>query len=1036
MASNTKATLVKQFNIHFDGPVDAVPKEGWPTTRQAIVEHIQKLGKQEYHQYQESISYDVLHRPWREQVRRRATRTVELAKSCLNGRKNEAGWRFSVEAEVMARLSIEVACLQCRGRLWRSEQEVEPSSWDEEVARKLGERQQNREPCVCDANEPLMGAREAGINRIFDDRLDEGIMLPPEVTSKFAKREERPDRVYGLRATSRLQRLLQSADKRGGSLGDGIKGSPFREGGEPNLFPFLLIEAKSAKGTDSFGDIEVQTSFSIRELLNVQENLRAAADEDPNWDAGPLVWFFSYKGERWRVSMAYTEVNGPEKYYRVVELWRGEVDLPDKALQLLLIVDYVFDWARDVYREAIIQSLRKLVVSDTRSLAYDSDIYSMADRLQFWSSVEGFHDQVSSAEPETSVQDALRLFDTRKGAIRDIRYIQSRLVGVHLTQDNVEYFFNSTDTQKESRTLARSLLNLMVESWRVKPEALDSVELRWTGRDRERVELSQENKKYLVVATVSAYLTIDWEQTRELSYIAVEDTAMEVLLKHAGVKLREDHVLSDFPFVDTDTFERHFISLLHQSPRDNLMAAMARVCLSTGVISTNRAEYKDAFSVTSIEKSDVGVTYRLDAVMKPDSLAGVREFVQTLHDQYKIGRNEPVCPFLRVSSVLDELGLPEDSPPRRRTGRWKELSWFIRPPDVPETVGVKVLFAVSSNSIAGPSFPRLCLFVVDPAGIRVNGSQFQDLMQSEPGWHFRVKRFDRRKGWSNGWNFDFEKLVTRNQNILPMLTEFVRALQALELRPSPDEEIARKDAIKKTWGPKKPNTQWDILTADGLEFMLDAYKSTTTGSYSDLTASRGWQNPRGMREVRREDTPRRRLGSTPQWQQREGSQRQQSIVADIIQMPPPARDLKGKQREVIPSAGQPSRPRSAEAGDGTRGLDPVGISSSESIAHNREEVLTGSPMLFDTMAGVASGLEKFKERAHQLEENLLTADSGSDASSAELGHHGKRVDAGSSSRTQKRHRSGPIEVIDLTGLDEVYEKRASKLRRTRSSGNV
>jgi hypothetical protein len=52
----------------------------------------------------------------------------------------------------------------------------------------------------------------------------------------------------------------------------------------------------------------------------------------------------------------------------------------DDALSLLLIVDYVFDWARDVYRPSILRQLKSLAIGkayDQVSLASDSDIFSL-----------------------------------------------------------------------------------------------------------------------------------------------------------------------------------------------------------------------------------------------------------------------------------------------------------------------------------------------------------------------------------------------------------------------------------------------------------------------------------------------------------------------------------------------------------------------------------------------------------------------------------------------------------------------------------
>ncbi|KAF7541350.1 hypothetical protein G7Z17_g11978 [Cylindrodendrum hubeiense] len=66
--------------------------------------------------------------------------------------------------------------------------------------------------------------------------------------------------------------------------------------------------------------------------------------------------------------------------YRVVEMWRGSILTSTGALQLLLLVDYVFDWARDVYREDIIKELRVLASGENEAASgiyTDTDIYSI-----------------------------------------------------------------------------------------------------------------------------------------------------------------------------------------------------------------------------------------------------------------------------------------------------------------------------------------------------------------------------------------------------------------------------------------------------------------------------------------------------------------------------------------------------------------------------------------------------------------------------------------------------------------------------------
>lgn len=125
--------------------------------------------------------------------------------------------------------------------------------------------------------------------------------------------------MYGLRATRRLDRLLSSIDKRpssaGKCLGKTIRSHPFNEDAEPIHFPFLLLEAKPEKSSDSFSDAEDQTAFSIREVLKLQDKLRSAAGDSTEWDAGPLVWFLSFKGEEWRVCIGYIDTQSSVRHY-------------------------------------------------------------------------------------------------------------------------------------------------------------------------------------------------------------------------------------------------------------------------------------------------------------------------------------------------------------------------------------------------------------------------------------------------------------------------------------------------------------------------------------------------------------------------------------------------------------------------------------------------------------------------------------------------------------------------------------------------
>ncbi|KAJ5726140.1 uncharacterized protein N7483_007497 [Penicillium malachiteum] len=161
---------------------------------------------------------------------------------------------------------------------------------------------------------------------LFSDRAEQQIRHDPPlpVLSQREKRKqsEAPDRVYGLKQTDNFKLLLDSDDRRGAgttpsrSLYETLEVSPFEPEGEPLLYPFLVMEAKSSKGADR-REVNMQTAFVIRRLLNVQLGLKEATGEESQWESGPLVWFLAWRGEIWEASAAFVRCcsNGGKRIF-------------------------------------------------------------------------------------------------------------------------------------------------------------------------------------------------------------------------------------------------------------------------------------------------------------------------------------------------------------------------------------------------------------------------------------------------------------------------------------------------------------------------------------------------------------------------------------------------------------------------------------------------------------------------------------------------------------------------------------------------
>ncbi|MBE3041282.1 hypothetical protein IMZ48_01585 [Candidatus Bathyarchaeota archaeon] len=162
----------------------------------------------------------------------------------------------------------------------------------------------------------LVCREDRGLNPIFENHAEEAIKYTKEMQRDLRRREHRPDRIMGLYQTGTIERLLEKPDQRHAfpskTVGQTIRTTPFRKGGEKVVFPFLVIEAKSEKSQSSFSGIDMQTAFAIRELVVLQEELERAASGlgHAKWDAAPLVWYISYRGEQWRLHAAFPRPQG------------------------------------------------------------------------------------------------------------------------------------------------------------------------------------------------------------------------------------------------------------------------------------------------------------------------------------------------------------------------------------------------------------------------------------------------------------------------------------------------------------------------------------------------------------------------------------------------------------------------------------------------------------------------------------------------------------------------------------------------------
>lgn len=328
---------------------------------------------------------------------------------------------------------------------------------------------------------------DSGINNLFMFRKDTQAAHPS------CKEKRRPDRHQGLCRTKNIDTYLQyryppNGPHAGKMAEDVIRTSLQRDdGGSQLLFPFLVVEAKSEKGTGSFEKIEKQSRVPIHNALQLQWELFQAPRVGTKVPAVPLVWFLSYIGEKWRLYGAHMEqrngrpttVSPSMPYVTLIHqfidccsqyinpLWEGSITGFNKSLQLILIVDHIIDWARDTYRPNILEQLKSLTCSGSDDRHdpdsdipsdYEDDIEDLM--IDEWanhtSGTLGSSPQLrlltyetSEAEVEVAPDFPEQQYSTEHGLVKDGTRIQSRLRGLVIERGTVESLFQSFSAREK-----------------------------------------------------------------------------------------------------------------------------------------------------------------------------------------------------------------------------------------------------------------------------------------------------------------------------------------------------------------------------------------------------------------------------------------------------------------------------------------------------------------------------------------------------------------------------------------------------------
>jgi len=256
---------------------------------------------------------------------------------------------------------------------------------------------------------------------------------------------------------------------------------------------------------------------------------------------------------------------------KVILLWEGSITRHDAALQLVLIMDYIVDWARDIYRPNIIRQLKSVVDKGQQSsytVTADPDILS---RTGYANSRVGDETFAAISRAETAEVLAKPAFDAINSTIVpsfeplfkstgnhvDIRVwdsakYESRVRGLYITEtdDDAKKNFMGAGWER-LRTVHASRCWFFLSS----AQGLKIIEQAWTGlQDTKDVQDSKDvqdtnnvqdisRPKILVSLYVRYRKDSDGAPIRELTYIALTESIAQGRYKMDDILAQKELVV-------------------------------------------------------------------------------------------------------------------------------------------------------------------------------------------------------------------------------------------------------------------------------------------------------------------------------------------------------------------------------------------------------------------------------------------------------------------------------------------------------------
>ena len=423
----------------------------------------------------------------------------------------------------------------------------------------------------------------------------------------------------------------------------------------------------------------------------------------------------------------------------MVQLWNGSLSKPDAALQLLLIMAFIADWARDVYRENILKQIAVFAstapdyptVPSPMSSTITVESFANLQKRRTVKRRTKFKTKSSASTKNTSrtelasytgnrsygkttndaYLDPLRDIKNKHYAYRDSTYIRNRIIGLFLTKSSIASLLQSTpDGQRTFARIADRLGRQDVAFMR--GSTLQAMENSWNGEATSFIPSTYTNKMFYVLLTFSAYFSPDWQQTRELCYIAIASDAVDKMFQLGKgcnqifrAKLSLEYVLDIIA-----CFEKATI-------RANLVACMFRCSIVPKFLGDS-----ESTGVEDIWEFDADPEYKwlqCSRCTSRDLVAGLHEFdtIRALMGE-RVDSTSYLRDFSRLEQQPQEAACAAETTSPWRIRYLKRKKSFVRW-RLPRREDLFLVYDEKKSKRRNENSPQWCLFILQSSEVDV-----------------------------------------------------------------------------------------------------------------------------------------------------------------------------------------------------------------------------------------------------------------------------------------------------------------------------